>query len=99
MTDVCLNLLASPELEEKLLDHLLIHPKVPVFVSQPAASHGGHIGDLDQTEQVLGRGDAVLIRALLTAEDAESLVAELRITYAHSGVMFWIVPVLTKGVL
>jgi len=99
MTDVCLNLLASPELEEKLLDCLLIHPKVPVFVSQPAASHGGHIGDLDQTEQVLGRGDAVLIRALLTADDAESLIAELRITFAHSGVMFWTVPVLSRGAL
>jgi len=99
MTEVCLNLLASPELEEKLLDGLLMHPKVPVFVSQPAASHGGHIGDLDQTEQVLGRGDAVLIRALLNADDAESLLAELRITFAHSGVMFWIVPILSKGAL
>jgi hypothetical protein len=99
MTDVCLNLLASPALEEKLLDHLLMNPKVPIFVNQPAASHGGHIGDLDQTEQVLGRGDDVLIRALLTADDAESLLAELRIAYAHSGVMFWVVPVLTKGVL
>ena len=99
MSDVCLNLFASPELEEKLLDHLLIHPKVPVFVSQPAASHGGHIGDLDQSEQVLGRGDAVLIRALLTTEDAESLLAELRVTYARSGVMFWIIPVLNRGTL
>ncbi len=99
MTEVCLNLLASPELEEKLLDCLLIHPKVPIFVSQPAASHGGHIGDLDQTEQVLGRGDAVLIRVLLTANDAESLLEELRITFTHSGVMFWILPILSKGVL
>lgn len=99
MTDVCLNLLASPELEEKLLDRLLMHPKVPIYVSQSAASHGGHIDDLDQTEQVLGRGDAVLIRALLTAEDAESLLAELRITFANSGVMFWIVPILAKGAL
>jgi len=99
MTEVCLNLLASPELEEKLLDRLLLHPNVSVFVSQRAASHGGHIGDLDQTEQVLGRGDAVLIRALLTAVDAESLVAELRIAFAHSGVMFWIVPILAKGAL
>ena len=99
MTDVCLNLLASPELEEKLLDRLLMHPKVPIFVSQPAASHGSHIGDLDQTEQVLGRGDAVLIRALLTADDAESILAELRIAFARSGVMFWVVPVLTKGAL
>lgn len=99
MTDVCLNLLASPSLEEKLLDCLLVHPKVPIYVSQSAASHGGHIDDLDQTEQVLGRGDAVLIQALLTADDAESLVAELRITFANSGVMFWIVPILTKGAL
>ena len=40
MTDVCLNLLGSPELEEKLLDQLLMHPKISIFVSQAAASHG-----------------------------------------------------------
>jgi hypothetical protein len=36
MTDVCLNLLGSPELEEKLLDQLLMHPKISIFVSQAA---------------------------------------------------------------
>ena len=99
MTDVCLSLLGSPELEEKLLDQLLMHPKISIFVSQPAASHGGHIGDLDQSEQVLGRGDAVLIQALLTAEDAESLLIELRSVFAHSGVLFWLTPVLSRGAL
>jgi hypothetical protein len=99
MTDVCLHLLAAPELEEKLLDQLLLHPKIASFVSQPAASHGGHMADLDQSEQVLGRGEAVLIQALLTAEDAESLIVELRVLFAHSGVLFWLLPVLARGAL
>ena len=99
MTEVCLHLLAEPSLEEKLLDHLLMHPAVPTFVSQRAASHGGHSSALDQSEQVLGRGDAVLIQALLSAADAEGLLAELRGSYAQSGVLFWILPVMTRGVL
>ncbi len=99
MTDVCLHLLADPSLEEKLLDRLLLHPAVPSFVSQRAASHGGHSSELDQSEQVLGRGDAVLIQALLSAEDADELLDALRADYAHTGVMFWIVPVVARGVL
>lgn len=99
MTEVCLYLLAAPELEEKLLDQLLMHPQMPNFVSQSAASHGGHFNDLDQSEQVLGRGDAVLIQAQLTLDNAHDLVNQLRSDFAKSGVMFWIVPILTKGVL
>ena len=99
MTDVCLNLLGSPELEEKLLDQLLMHPKISIFVSQAAASHGGHIGELDQGEQLLGRGDAVLIQALLSDEDAESLLAELRVMFANSGVLFWMTHVMSRGAL
>jgi len=99
MTEVCLHVLASPELEEKLLDHLLMRPKVSLFVSQSAASHGGHLTDLDQAEQVLGRANAVLIKALLDAVDAENLIAELRLRYAHSGVVYWLVPILSRGAL
>ena len=99
MSDVCLNLLASPELEEKLLDHLLMHPKTALFVSQPAASHGGRLADLEQREQVLGRAEAVLIKALLDGADAEALITELRLNYAHSGVQYWLVPILTRGAL
>jgi len=99
MTEVCLYLLAAPELEEKLLDQLLMHPQLPHFVSQPAASHGGHLNDLNQGEQVLGRGDAVLIQAQLTLKDANDLITTLRVDFAQSSVLFWIVPVLTKGML
>ncbi len=99
MTEVCLYLLAAPELEEKLLDQLLMHPQLPNFVSQSASSHGGHLNDLDQSEQVLGRGNAVLIQVQLTLNDANDLINTLRGDFANSGVLFWVVPILTRGVL
>lgn len=98
MTDICLNLLAAPELIEPLLDRLLMHPNVPAFVSQQAASHGGH-GDMAQREQVLGRADAVQIQVLLAVDDLDAVLTELRLHYTNSGVMFWVVPVLSRGVL
>lgn len=99
MTDVCLSLLGAPELEENLLDHLLMSPAVATFTSQRIASHGGHPAELDPGEQVLGRGEAVLVLAVLDAADVERLLVELREAFAGSGLRYWQCPVLSQGEL
>jgi len=99
MNDVCLSLLAAPELEEVLLDHLLVNPLIETFSSQAAASHGGHTSDLDPTEQVLGRADAVLIHVVLSTSSAENVLEELRQMFAGSSVRYWLSPVLSQGKL
>ncbi len=99
MTKVCLSLLASPELEEKLLDQLLLSPHTQIFTSQNCASHGGHLTDLDATEQVLGRAHAVLIHVLLGADKADQLLDDLRRLLPGSGLRFWLTPVLQEGSL
>lgn len=97
MTDLCLSLLAAPELEEKLLDCLLLNPVIETFASQVAASHGGHLTDLDANEQVLGRGDAVLIHVVLAADDLDAVIAELRKKFNGSKMRYWLCPVLMQG--
>ncbi len=99
MSDVCLTLLGSPEVEEKLLDHLLMSPFANTFTSQPAASHGGHLSGLDPREAVLGRSDAVLIQVLVGADEAQRLVDDLRQSIKGAGVRYWLTPVLAQGEL
>ncbi len=99
MADVCLSLLGAPELEEKLLDRLLMTPVIATFTSQSAASHGGHPAELDPTEQVLGRGHAVLVQAVLDESDAQALLADLCQVFAGSGLRYWLCPVLSQGEL
>ncbi len=97
MTDICLSLLVAPDIEEKVLDQLLLSPVITLFSSQPASSHGGHPADLDPSEQVLGRGAAVLIQVLLTDQDAEHVLGVLRELFTGSGLRYWLTPVLTQG--
>lgn len=97
MTNVCLSLLVNPEAEEALLDQLLLNPNSPVFTSQTCASHGGHIGDFDPLEQVLGRAQSVLVQVLLDDEQAQMLIAELRRLFAGTGLRYWLSPVLRVG--
>ncbi|HQQ64335.1 MAG TPA: DUF3240 family protein [Pseudomonadales bacterium] len=99
MNDVCLSLLAAPELEEKLLDRLLLNPVINTFASQMAASHGGHLTELDPGEQVLGRGDAVLIHVVLAAENVDDVLTDLRRGFTGSRLRYWLCPVLLQGEL
>lgn len=99
MAEVCLSLLGAPALEEKLLDVLLMHPSIATFVSQRAASHGGHPDALNASEQVQGRGDAVLVQALLEDTEAETLLSDLRRGLSGSGLRYWLTPVLGEGEL
>lgn len=99
MSLVCLSLLGAPELEEKLLDHLLQHPQELNFTSQACASHGGHLVDgLDAAEQVLGRARAQLVQVTLPDTQAQSLLEELGKLFQGTGLRYWVTPVLHEGV-
>jgi hypothetical protein len=99
MINICLSLLGSPELEEKVLDHLLFSPHTQTFTSQACASHGGCTTDFDASEQVLGRANAVLIQVLLDSDKTEPLLDDLKRLFPGSGLRFWLTPVLQEGYL
>lgn len=97
MTDVCLHLLAAPEIEEQLLDRLLLNTAGNTFTSARVASHGGQLSGLDPREQVLGRGDAILVHVLLEDGEARALIEELREQLSGAGIRYWITPLLGEG--
>lgn len=100
MNLVCLSLLGSPALEEKLLDQLLRSPHDLTFTSQTCASHGGHSHDcLDPSEQVLGRARAVLVQVLVPETLARQLLQDLEALFSGSGLRYWLTPVIEEGQL
>jgi hypothetical protein len=99
MSDQCLSLLAAPEIEEKLLDWLLLFAGAATYTSQSVARHGVRTANLDPLEQVLGRGDAVLVKILIEQEAAGALISTLGKEFAGVGMHYWLTPVDEQGEL
>lgn len=97
MSELCLTLICSRDLEEKLLDMLLIDSAVTLFTSAATAAHGASVNRLSATEQVLGRALATQIQVIFTAENQEALLGRLRQQFAGTGLRYWISPILEHG--
>ena len=97
MADVCLTLLCSPALEEKVLDMLLMSPYPTLFTSTATAAHGLANGELSQTEQVLGRAFATQVQVIFDESHRAALLDEIRQEFAGTRLHYWIVPVIEAG--
>lgn len=91
-------LIASPALEEPIIDWLLIHPDITGFTSNTGYGHGsGH--DLSVAEQVTGRRNQIMFWIELEQEKATSIVASLKKDFAGSHIHFWQLPVMASGLI
>ena len=97
MSELCLTLLCPPAIEEKLLDVLLMLPNPIVFTSTPTAAHGLVVGDLSQTEQVMGRAYATEIQVLFAAADKAVLLDLVRQKFSGVGLRYWLTTVVESG--
>ena len=97
MTDLCLTLLCPPAIEEKLLDLLLMFPSTTVFTSTPTAAHGLFVGNLSQTEQVMGRAHASEIKVIFAATDKAALLDLFRRQLAGAELRYWVTTVVEAG--
>lgn len=97
MSELCLTLICSPSLEEKLLDMLLIDPAVTLFTSAATAAHGASAGQMSAAEQVLGRALGTQIQVIFAAENQEALLDRLRQQFVGTGLRYWISPILEHG--
>ena len=85
MSELCLTLLCPPAIEEKLLDVLLMSPNATVFTSAPTAAHGLAIGNLSETEQVMGRAHATEIKVIVAGSEKTTLLGHIRQQFAGAG--------------
>jgi len=97
MSELCLTILCSPAVEEKLLDLLLLSPNAAVFTSAPTAAHGLVFGSLNQTEQVLGRAFATQVQVVIPDTDRQALLDGIQEQFSGAGLRYWITPVIETG--
>jgi hypothetical protein len=96
VNECLLTLIATPELEERLIDWLL-ETGHEGFTTVPCHGHGVHPEHLSTAEQVAGRQRRVTFWLQLPESEAESIVARLGESFGNVGLHFWITPVLASG--
>ena len=96
MSHCLLTLIATPDLEERLVDWLL-GEGYQGFTSLPCNGHGtGHEG-LSTAEKVAGRQRQVAFWLQLEETVATDLVRALSESFGATELHYWIVPVLSGG--
>lgn len=98
MNEQCLlSLVASPAIEDVLVDWLLARAELSGFTTTAVAGHGSSAHSMSLAEQVAGRRRQVLFQCHLSHDEAQGLVAGLRSDFADSGLHYWLVPIIDAG--
>jgi hypothetical protein len=96
MDEVLLTIIATPAIEERLLDWLLGHD-YQGFTTLPCEGHGVLQDHLSAAERVAGRQNRVAFWVQLPQRRAAELVPELRAAFGGAGLHYWISPLLEGG--
>lgn len=97
---VCLTLIASRKLRDELFDYLSEQTDlVSGFTASDAAGHGPGVRLHSAAERVKGHADQIVVRVILPRTDAERLIGQLRISFAGTNLVYWILPVMEFGII
>ena len=91
-------LIASPALEEAIIDWLLIHPDISGFTSNRGYGHGGG-HNLSVAEQVTGRHNQLMFWIELDQEKAATIISLLKADFAGSHIHYWQLPLIESGLV
>ncbi len=94
----CLSLVCHKALEDRLVDHLLENPQwVDGFTVAQIEGHSLKQHLPSMLEQVRGRSQRIEIRCVMNLDDAQLLIAHLKIEEPNSEIAYWITPVSEYG--
>ena len=97
---VCLTLIAARSLRDELFDFLSEQVDLtPGFTASDAAGHGANVHLQTTAERVKGHADQVLVRIVLQRADADRLLDRLRISFAGTNLVYWVMPVTDFGTI
>jgi hypothetical protein len=96
VTSCLLTLIATPELEERLVDWLLEQGHVG-FTSAACHGHGVRPDRLSTAEQVAGRQRRVVFWLHVDEDEAAALLAELAASFGAAGLHYWLAPLISAG--
>ena len=97
---VCVTLIAARSLRDELFDYLgEQRDLVSGFTASDAAGHGPDVRLQTSAEQVKGHADDVMVRTILQPQDAARLLERLKMAFAGSRIVYWLMPVSEFGVI
>ena len=98
MTEICLlTLVASPSLEETLIDWLLTQENISGFSSVEIYGHGARSTGLSIYEQVTGRQKRIQFQIHTEINIASNMVEALKLKFPHTGLHYMLTPVISAG--
>lgn len=96
----CLTLIAPRQLREELFDYLSEQTDlVTGFTASDAAGHGAEVRLHTAAERVKGHADQVVVRVILQKIDADLMLDRLRVSFAGTKLVYWILPVTEFGTI
>lgn len=88
-----------PGLEEVLVDCLLMLESEHGFSSFPVSAHDHRNEGLSLAEQVTGRQKKIRFQMYVPEQGLLVLLARLRQDFSGSGIHYWVMPVIEKGII
>ena len=99
-TKECLLILvATPAVEESLVDWLLAREELSGFSSNRIDGHGSRPDELSLAEQVTGRQRKVMFHVHTDCEAVKELIPRLGQDFAGAGLHYWVMPLIDAGPL
>ena len=87
-------MVASPNLEEMLVDVLLEMPEISGFTSSEVSGHGAHGAVLSLMEQVTGRQKRIQFMVYGLFEDLQKITASLKNQFEQADIRYILIPTL-----
>jgi hypothetical protein len=72
-------------------------PCTTIFTSTETATHGLSIGEMSQSEQVLGRVQTTQVQVIFAANEKEAILDSIRSQFVGTGLRYWITTVAEVG--
>lgn len=88
-----------PSLDESIVDCLLMLEAEHGFSSFAVNAHHHENKGLSLAEQVSGRQKRIRFQMYVSAEGLATLLAQLQEEFSGSGIQYWVLPVIEKGVI
>jgi hypothetical protein len=88
-----------PSLEEAIVDTLLMLEEELGFSSFTVNAHHHENKGLSLAEQVTGRQKRLRFQMYVDEDDLKPLIEQLKQDFSGSGIQYWVLPVITSGVI
>lgn len=97
MSECLLVIVATPAIEESIVDWLLERKEISGFSSTRIDGHGSRQSDLSLAEQVAGRQRKVMFHVHAECAQLQALLGELGSAFSGVGLHYWLMPLMAAG--